>query len=161
MRRNESVWRFLVRRVNQYTAHAYIVYQVFMTHFFSFRTLFPHAYNFCRLSQHSSNSFTRTKIVYFDTKRPKRVIGALRVWNCRKNPRPKPTGRGRGFLQMHAKPALAHRLQTLKMHRNSTSLNSCQHDDINIVTVSVARRRWTARSKPHSENFSGKFSIKI
>ena len=38
-------------------------------------------------------------------------------------------------------PELAHRLQTSKMRRNSTSLNSCQHDDINIVTVSVARRR--------------------
>ena len=33
------------------------------------------------------------------------------------------------------------------MRRNSTSLNSCQHDDINIVTVSVARRCWTAPLK--------------
>ena len=38
-------------------------------------------------------------------------------------------------------PELAYRLQTSKMGRNSTSLDSCQHDDINIVTVSVARRR--------------------
>ena len=29
-----------------------------------------------------------------------------------------------------------------------TSLNSCQHDDINIGTVSVARRRWSAPLKP-------------
>ena len=45
-------------------------------------------------------------------------------------------------------PELAHRLQTSKMRRNSTSLDSCQHDAINIVTVSVARRRWTAPLKP-------------
>ena len=44
-------------------------------------------------------------------------------------------------IQMHAKPELAHRLRTSKMRRNSTSLNSCQHDDINIVIVSGARRR--------------------
>ena len=31
-------------------------------------------------------------------------------------------------LQMHTKPELAHRLQTSKMRRNSTSLNTCQHD---------------------------------
>ena len=43
---------------------------------------------------------------------------------------------------------MAHRLQTSKMRRNSTSLDSCQHDDINIVTISVARRRWTASLKP-------------
>ena len=36
---------------------------------------------------------------------------------------------------------------TSKMRRNSTSLDSCQHDDIKIVTVSVARRRWTAPLK--------------
>ena len=33
-------------------------------------------------------------------------------------------------LQMHATHELAHRLQTSKMRRNSTSLNSCQHNDI-------------------------------
>ena len=33
------------------------------------------------------------------------------------------------------------------MRRNSTSIESCQHDDINIVTVSVVRRRWTAPLK--------------
>ena len=43
-------------------------------------------------------------------------------------------------LQMHAKPELAHRLQTSEIHRKSTSLNSYQHEDINIVTVCVARR---------------------
>ena len=53
---------------------------------------------------------------------------------------------------MHMKPELVHRLQASKMRRNSTSLNSCQYDDIreqiylfsddiNIVNVSVARRR--------------------
>ena len=51
-------------------------------------------------------------------------------------------------LQMDAKPELAHCLQTSKMRRNSTSLNSCQHDDIKIVTVFVARRSWTAPLKP-------------
>ena len=43
-------------------------------------------------------------------------------------------------LQMQAKPDLAHRLQTSKMRRNSTSLSTCQHD-INIVTLCDARRR--------------------
>ena len=52
------------------------------------------------------------------------------------------------FFTNLCEPELAHCLQTLKMHRNSTSLDSCQHDDINIVTVSVARRRWTAPLKP-------------
>ena len=42
---------------------------------------------------------------------------------------------------------MAHRLQTSKMRRNSNSLDSCQYDNINIVTVSVARRRWTAPLK--------------
>ena len=50
--------------------------------------------------------------------------------------------------QMHAIPEFSHRLQTSKMRRDSTSLNSLQHDDINIVTVSVARWRWTAPLKP-------------
>ena len=44
-------------------------------------------------------------------------------------------------LQMHAKLEPAHRLQTSKMRRNSTSLTSCQHDNVNIVIVCVARRR--------------------
>ena len=55
------------------------------------------------------------------------------------------------FFTNSCEPELAHRLQTSKMRRNSTSLDSCQHDDINIVTVttvSVARRRWTAPLKP-------------
>ena len=50
-------------------------------------------------------------------------------------------------LQIYAKPELAHRLQTSKMRRNSTSLNICQHD-VNIVTVRVVRRRFTAPLKP-------------
>ena len=37
-------------------------------------------------------------------------------------------------LQIDAKPKFAHRLQTLKMRRNSTSLNTCQHD-VDIVTI--------------------------
>ena len=52
------------------------------------------------------------------------------------------------FFTNSCEPELAHRLQTSKMHRNSTSLDSCQHDDMNIVTVSVAMRRWTAPLKP-------------
>ena len=52
------------------------------------------------------------------------------------------------FFTNSCEPELAHRLQTSKMRRNSTSLDSCQHDDINIVTVSVARRRWMAPLKP-------------
>ena len=52
------------------------------------------------------------------------------------------------FFTNSCEPELAHRLQTSKMRRNSISLDSCQHDDINIVTVSVARRRWTVPSKP-------------
>ena len=51
------------------------------------------------------------------------------------------------FFTNSCEPELAHRLRTSKMRRNSTSLNHCQHDDINIVTVSVARRRWTAPLK--------------
>ena len=45
------------------------------------------------------------------------------------------------FFTNSYEPELAHHLQTSKMRRNSTSLNSCQHDVINIVTVNVARRR--------------------
>ena len=52
------------------------------------------------------------------------------------------------FFTNSCEPELAHRLQTSKMRRNSISLDSCQHDDINIVTVSVARRRWTPPLKP-------------
>ena len=49
-------------------------------------------------------------------------------------------------LQTHVKPELAHRLQTSKMRRNSTSLNTCQHD-VNIVTVWVTRWRYKAPLK--------------
>ena len=52
------------------------------------------------------------------------------------------------FCTNSCEPKLVHRLQTSKIRRNSTSLDSCQHDDINIVTVSIARRRWTAPLKP-------------
>ena len=52
------------------------------------------------------------------------------------------------FFTNSCEPELAHRLQTSKMRRNSTSLDSCQHDDSDIVTISVARRRWTAPLKP-------------
>ena len=52
------------------------------------------------------------------------------------------------FLYKLMRPELAHRLQTSKMRRNSTSFNSCQYDNINIVTVSVARRRRIAPFKP-------------
>ena len=52
------------------------------------------------------------------------------------------------FFTNSCEPELAHRLQTSKMRRNSTSLDSCEYDNINIVTVSVARRRWTAPLKP-------------
>ena len=51
------------------------------------------------------------------------------------------------FFTNSCEPELAHRLQTSKMRRNSTSLDSCQHDDTNIVTDSVATRRWTAPLK--------------
>ena len=50
------------------------------------------------------------------------------------------------FFTNSCEPELAHRLQTSKMRR--TLLDSCQHDDIDIVTVSIARRRWTAPLKP-------------
>ena len=79
------------------------------------------------------------KIVYFDTR------GQNEQWVNH------PCGlmyRTIFFFTNLCEPELAHCLQTLKMHRNSTSLDSCQHDDINIVTVSVARRRWTAPLKP-------------
>ena len=52
------------------------------------------------------------------------------------------------FFTNSCEPELAHRLQTSKMRRNSTSLDRCQHDDINIVTVIVPRRRWAAPLKP-------------
>ena len=72
------------------------------------------------------------------------------------NPRPRPTVSAAFLHEQWAnrpfasscETELAHRLQTSKMHRNSTSLDSCQHDDIDIVTVSVARRRWTAPLTP-------------
>ena len=46
-------------------------------------------------------------------------------------------------LQMHPKLELAHRLQTSKMRRSSTSLNICQHD-VNIVIICVIGWRCTA-----------------
>ena len=52
------------------------------------------------------------------------------------------------FFTRSCEPELAHRLQTSKMRRNSTSFDSCQHDDINIVTFSAARRRWAAPLMP-------------
>ena len=45
------------------------------------------------------------------------------------------------FFTNSCEPELAQRLQTSKMRRNSTSLDSCQHDYTNIVTISVARWR--------------------
>ena len=57
---------------------------------------------------------------------------------------------------------MAHRLQTSKMRRNLILLDSCQHDDINIVTVSVARRRWTAPLKPRRpcvNNFTAFYAL--
>ena len=50
-------------------------------------------------------------------------------------------------LQMHMKSELSHRLQISKMRRNSTTLNSCQHN-VNIVNVRVARWRCTAPLEP-------------
>ena len=52
------------------------------------------------------------------------------------------------FFTISCEPELAYRLQTSKMRRNSTSLGRYQHDDINIVTVSVVRRGWTAPLNP-------------
>ena len=51
------------------------------------------------------------------------------------------------FFTNSCEPELAHRLQTSKMRRNSTSLDSCQHDDVNMVTVGVARWYWTSSLK--------------
>ena len=66
------------------------------------------------------------------------------------------------FVTNSCEPELAHRLQTSKMRRNSSSFASCQHDDINIVTVSVARRRWTAPLKPRRpcvKNFTAFYAL--
>ena len=79
------------------------------------------------------------KIVYFDTRGQN---GRLAHYKCG------PMYRTIFFFTNSCEPELAHRLQTSKMRRNSTALDSCQHDDINIVTVSVAKWRWTAPSKP-------------
>ena len=90
-------------------------------------------------------------IVYFDTRgqtggwRTASVIMQHEQWANR------PCGlmyRTIFFFTNSCEPELAHRLQTSKMRRNSTSLNSCQHDDINIVTDNVAMRRSTAPLKP-------------
>ena len=48
---------------------------------------------------------------------------------------------------MHARPEFAHCLQTSKMRRNSTLLNTSQ-DEINIVTICVGRQRCAALLKP-------------
>ena len=74
-------------------------------------------------------------IVYFDTRGQN---GRLAHCKCKN---------AACIFTSSCEPELAHRLQTSKMRRNSTSLDSCQHVDINIVTVSVARRRWTASLK--------------
>ena len=107
----------------------------------------------------------------FRYKRPKRAVRALRVWQCSTNPRPRlrvsaafvhdqwanqPCGFRYFSLQVHAKLELAYRLQTSKMRRNSTSLNTCQHD-VNIVIVCVAKQRCTASfktRKPCLEHFA-------
>ena len=73
---------------------------------------------------------------YSDTNGPKRAVGVLHFYTCSER-----IARTIFFFTNSCEPELAHRLQTSKMRRNSTSLDSCQHDDINIVTVSVARRR--------------------
>ena len=89
--------------------------------------------------RYGQNRQTRQQIVYFDTR------GQNEQWANR------PYGlmyRTIFFFTNSCEPELAHRLQTWKMCRNSTSLDSCQHDDIIIVTVNVARRRWTALLKP-------------
>ena len=78
--------------------------------------------------------FVRVWNSIFRYKRPKRAVGLMY--------------RTIFFFTNSCEPELAHRLQTPKMRRNSTSLDSCQHDDINIATVNVARRRWTAPLKP-------------
>ena len=87
-------------------------------------------------------------IVYFDTRGHTGDSLTARVkMQCAK----RPCGlmyRTIFFFTNSCKPELAHRLQTSKMRRNSTSLDRCQHDDINIVTVSVARRRWTTPLTP-------------
>ena len=83
------------------------------------------------------------RIVYFDTRGENGRLAHLQWANC-------PCGlmcRTIFFFTNSCEPELAHRLQTSKMRRNWTSLDSCQHDDINILTVSVARRRWTAPLK--------------
>ena len=54
------------------------------------------------------------------------------------------------FLYKFMRTRMVHCLHTSEMRRNSTSLDSCQHDDTDIVTVSLARRRWTAWLKPRS-----------
>ena len=92
--------------------------------------------------------------ILFRFKRPKRAIRSLyflssseriaRVATCIEPYFP---------LQMHAKPELAHRLQTSTMHRNSTSLKTCQYD-VNIVTICVATRCCIASLTPSLANFS-------
>ena len=42
------------------------------------------------------------------------------------------------FFTNSCVPELAHRLQTSEMRRNSTSLDSCQHDDINSTVKATA-----------------------
>ena len=97
--------------------------------------------------QTTVNDFKRSpvtfslKIVYFDTRGQN---GRLAHCKCKNAAWPKSSACGLMyrtifFFTNSCEPA--HRLQTSKMRRNSTLLDSCQYDDINIVTVSVARRR--------------------
>ena len=106
-------------------------------------------------------NFVCEKIVYFDTRgqngRLAHCKGKNAAWTRCMNAAflhdqwaNRPCGlmyRTIFFFTNSCEPELAHRWQTSKMRRNSTSLDSCQHDDINIVTVSVARRRWIAPLK--------------
>ena len=84
-------------------------------------------------------------ISIFRYKRPKQAVGALHFYTSSER-----IARVASCIEPYfcIEPELAYRLQTSKMRRNPTSLNSCQQDDINIVTISVVRRRWTAPLKP-------------
>ena len=58
----------------------------------------------------------------FRYKRPKRVVGALQVWKCSMNPRPRSTGRGRGWVKctLHKKNCSSN--FTSKLVNNSSFL---------------------------------------
>ena len=80
--------------------------------------------------------------IYFDTRGENGRLAYCKCENAAVSESPAwPHVPNHIFFTNSCEPELAHRLQTSRMRRNSTSLNSCQHDDINIVTVSVARRR--------------------